>query len=72
MLLNLPAVMYAVMLRDEQPAKRLVVCSRGVPDENVWNVVAACWPRNPDSRTSMLEALRRIQRDTSIEGDYKS
>lgn len=66
------AVMYAVMLRDERPAKTPVVSSRGISYENVWNVAAACWPRKPDDRISMLEALHRIQTDPSLEGDYKS
>ncbi|KAG9044853.1 hypothetical protein FS837_007410 [Tulasnella sp. UAMH 9824] len=66
------AVMYAVMLRDERPAKTPVVSSRGISCENTWNIAAACWPRNPDDRISMLEALHRIQTDPSLEGDYKS
>ncbi|KAG8917803.1 hypothetical protein FRC01_002202 [Tulasnella sp. 417] len=61
------AVMYAVMLRDERPPRMPAESSRGVSYENVWNVAASCWPRNPDDRLSMLEAFHRIQTDPSLQ-----
>ncbi|KAG8920395.1 hypothetical protein FRC01_000789 [Tulasnella sp. 417] len=66
------AVMYAVMLRDERPPRLPAESSCGVSYENVWNVAASCWPRNPKDRISMLEAFHQIQTDPSLEDDPKS
>ncbi|KAG8921294.1 hypothetical protein FRC01_000322 [Tulasnella sp. 417] len=69
---NNMAVMFAVMTRDERPSRVPIKSSSGVCYESIWHIAAACWPRDPTERISMLDALGRIQKDPSLKENRRT
>ncbi|KAG9042266.1 hypothetical protein FS837_011086 [Tulasnella sp. UAMH 9824] len=63
---NDPAVMLAVLNRDERPLKEPPESPLGVSYKNTWEVAEACWSKIPEQRISMAVAFERLRADPSL------
>ncbi|KIO22673.1 hypothetical protein M407DRAFT_27781 [Tulasnella calospora MUT 4182] len=59
-------IITAVYDRDERPLMIPQASPTGVPYENSWSVAKSCWPKLPEDRISMAEALQRLRADPSL------
>ncbi|KAL0565675.1 Rho GTPase activating protein [Marasmius crinis-equi] len=52
-----PAVLFAVLLNDERPAR-----PEGLPQlhDSLWNMIVACWDVDPSSRPTMVDVSVRL------------
>lgn len=66
------AVIQAVVIHDERPSATPRASPTGLSYENAWAVAMSCWPKLPQDRIPMPEALRRLRADPSLVVDSGS